>query len=77
MLNRPDPHPHGGRARTSEGARAAYGATAEAHAAAVERSTAAAGRRGHAQGTGKELQRRQRDDFKIGEMTATHLLNSP
>ena len=42
-----------------EGARAAHGPTAEAHPAAAERSTAAAGRRGHAQGTGEELQRRR------------------
>ena len=51
-----------------EGARAAYGPTAEAHAAAAERSTAAAGRRGHAQGTCEKLQRRQGDDFEAGHM---------
>ena len=42
---RPDPHPHGRRPQPGEGARAAHGPTAEAHAAAAEGSTAAAGRR--------------------------------
>ena len=36
---RPYRHPHGGRAQSGEGARAAYGPPAEAHTAAAERST--------------------------------------
>ena len=39
-----DPHTHGGRPEPGEGARAAHGPPAEAHAAAAEGSAAAAGR---------------------------------
>ena len=67
---RSNPHPHGGRARAGQGARAAHGPTAETHAAAAERSTAAAGRRGNAQGTGEKLQCRASNDFKDHAVTA-------
>ena len=43
--------------------------TAEAHAAAAEGSTAAAGRGRDPQGTGEKLQRRPEHDFKVGPVT--------
>jgi len=61
---RPAPRPHGGGARAGRGAGPAHGPTAEAHPAAAEGSTAAANRRGHAQGTGETPQRRQRGEFE-------------
>ena len=58
-----------------EGARAAHGPTAEAHPAAAEGSTAAAGRRRDAQGTGEELQRRQGDDFEAIDVSDDRQFN--
>ena len=51
-----------------EGARAAHGRTAEAHADAAEGSTAAPGAGRNVQGTGGKLQRRQVDDFEAGDI---------
>jgi hypothetical protein len=56
------------RLEQGDGARAAYGPTAEAEPGAAERSTAAA-RRCDAHGTGKELQRRCGDDFEADGMS--------
>ena len=67
---RPDPHPHRRRPQQGEGARAAHGPPAEAHAAAAERSTAAEGVGSDTCRACQELQCREGADFKIGNMIA-------
>ena len=57
------------KAEPGEGARAADGPTPKAHPAAAEGTTAAAGRRGHAQGTGEKLKCRESDDFEAVSMS--------
>jgi hypothetical protein len=60
---------YGGGPDPGKGARPADGTATEAHAAAAEGSTAAAGRGPDAQGPGEKLQRGPGDDFEARSMT--------